>query len=58
MYTAFAYKLEPNHCKRGELASKGNSWNVVLEVLKSFLKSLINHRIKDTYPMLHKRETV
>ena len=22
------------------------------------LKSLINHKIKDTYPMLHKRETV
>ena len=58
MYTAFAYKLEPNHCKRGELASKGNSWNGVLEELKSSLKYLRNHKIKNTYPMLHKRETV
>ena len=26
-------------------------------IFSVFLKSLINHKIKDTYPMLHKQET-
>ena len=28
-----------------------------LNFFSVFLKSLINHKIKDTYPMLHKQET-
>ena len=28
------------------------------DLLLEVLKSLINHKIKDTYPTLHKRETV